>query len=511
MAHKDPHILFTLPADWPRLSRLVLFVAGTATTLVFAPLAWAIFAPLIILPLLFLALSLSPKDAAAHFFWFGFGLFLAGTYWIYISVFVFGNAAVWIALLLMLGLSYIMASFLWLAGWLTSQLSHGEPWRLALVGPAAWVLIEWLRGWVLSGFPWLAMGYAQIDLPLAGWAPILGVYGVSFMLLLSSAAILVALMSTQRERVVALVVAVSPWIVGGVLLAADWTESYGAATRVTIVQGGVAQDKKWLAAQRQPTLDFYRRSTLSVPDSKLVVWPEVAVPALDDQVSGFLNTVESDARGNQQTVVLGILERDFTRSEAGRVYNSVLMLGAPERQSYRKRHLVPFGEYFPVPAPVREWMRLRNLPHADLAAGDAVQPLLEAANGARLAVAVCYEDAYGAEQLYALPAADILVNVSNDAWFGDSIAPHQHLQIARMRSLEVGRHTVRATNTGLSAFIGPKGELLASGGQFMPELMTRDVPRFRGSTPYVKVGNWPIIGFCSLLLAFFWLRSRAGI
>jgi apolipoprotein N-acyltransferase len=489
---------------------LLLFAAGAVATILFAPIGWGIVAPLVLLPLLFLALTLSPRDAAAHFFWFGFGLFLTGTYWIYISVYVFGNADVWIALLLMVGLSWIMATFLWLAGWVTSHLSRGEPWRLVLVGSAAWVLVEWLRGWILSGFPWLAMGYAQIDTPLAGWAPLLGVYGVSFMLLASTAAALAVFLTTQRQRVFALVACVLPWITGAILLTVDWTESYGDAMRVTIVQGGVLQDKKWLAEQRQPTLEFYRRSTMSVPDSELVVWPEVAVPALDDQVASYLDAVERDARANGQSVLLGILMRDFTRSEAGRVYNGVLMLGTDSRQSYRKRHLVPFGEYFPVPAAVREWMRLRNLPHADLAAGEALQPLLIAANDAQLAVAICYEDAYGAEQLYAFPGADILINVSNDAWFGDSIAPHQHLQIARMRSLEVGRYAVRATNTGVSAFIGPKGGLLATGGQFAPEVMTRDIHRRRGSTPYIVNGNWPIITLGFLIVGFFWVRSRAG-
>jgi len=209
--------------------------------------------------------------------------------------------------------------------------------------------------------------------------------------------------------------------------------------------------------------------------------------------------------------LLGILEYNVERSVEPRIYNSVILLGSDERQVYRKRHLVPFGEYFPVPDSVREWMRMQNLPYSDLSAGDDVQPLLTAANGAKLAVAVCYEDAYGAEQLYAFPGADILINVSNDAWFGDSIAPHQHLQIARMRALEVGRYAVRATNTGISAFIGPFGELLETGKQFEPEIMTADIRARKGTTMYADCGNWPVMVFCFLLLGVFWIRSRAGI
>ncbi len=156
-------------------------------------------------------------------------------------------------------------------------------------------------------------------------------------------------------------------------------------------------------------------------------------------------------------------------------------------------------------------MRLRNLPHADIAAGEAVQPLIETANGVKIAVAVCYEDAYGAEQLYALPDAELLVNVSNDAWFGDSIAPHQHLQIARMRAIEVGRNTIRATNTGISAFIGFDGSIRDRSNSAQMLTMTSNVQKRRGATPYVDMGNWPIVGASFAILAFFWLRSRTGL
>jgi len=508
---RNQNFLFSLTADRPILSRLLVFVIGAATTLVFAPAEWSILAPLLIFPLLFIALTVSPKDAAAHFFWFGFGLFLTGTYWIYISVHVFGNAAVWIALLLMVGLSLIMAAFLWLAGWLMSRLSHGEPWRLLFVAPAAWVLVEWVRGWILTGFPWLSQGYGQIDAALAGWAPVFGIYGVSFMLLFGTAAILVVIMESGKKRLIAIPLIVLPSIIGSVLGGVEWTEPYGKAIRTTIIQAGVPQDQKWLTSQRQSILDFYRGATLSVPDSGLIIWPEVAIPALQTQVADYLNIVDGDARRNGQTILLGILENSIERSTQARIFNSVLMLGAEQRQFYRKRHLVPFGEYFPVPASVREWMKMQNLPYSDLAKGSDIQPLLIAANGATLAIAVCYEDAYGAEQLYAFPDADILINVSNDAWFGESIAPYQHLQIARMRALEVGRYSVRSTNTGISAFIGPEGELLQTGKQFEEEIMTMDIRSHRGATVYAELGNKPVLGLCLAILGFFWIRSRTGI
>ncbi len=508
---KDPNFIYRFPADRPAVSRLVAFVLGAAMPLGFAPFGWSLLVPLLLLPLLFVCLITSPRDARAHAFWFGFGMFLTGTYWIYISVHVYGQAALWIALLLMVGLALIMAAIISIAGWLISRLSHGEPSLLLFVAPAAWVLAEWLRGWVLTGFPWLALGYGQIDLPLAGWAPLLGVYGVSFMLMISITALLVMLTSTGKLRIVALAAVVIPWLGGGLLQRVEWTAPSGAPIVSTIIQAGVSQDQQWRPETLLPIMQFYARSTASVPDSELIVWPEVAIPSVDDRVESFISAMEDSAYRNGQSVLFGILERSFEQTSAGRVYNSVFIVGGDERQAYRKRHLVPFGEYFPVPASVRAWMKMQNLPHSDLAAGAPVQPLLVARNGAKLAVAICYEDAYAAEQLYALPEASLLINVSNDAWFGDSIAPHQHLEIARMRALEVGRFVIRSTNTGISAFIDADGQLLQTGLQFEPQIMTSEVQPRQGLTPYAAVGNRLVIGLCLLIIGISWLRSRAGL
>jgi apolipoprotein N-acyltransferase len=439
----------------PRLMWLVFFVVGALLVLSFAPFGLYQLAPLLLLPVLYSCLVSSAKVAARHCFWFGCGLFLAGTYWLYVSIHVFGQAPLWIAIFLMVGLVIVMGLYYAATGWLINHLSAGKVHRLLLAAPAAWVLVEWFRGWFLSGFPWMSLGYAQIDSPLSGLAPLIGVYGVSALPVFSAA------------------------------------------------------DKKWLPAQFRPTLELYRAAAFDDGDHELMVWPEVAIPAAMDQVDGYLQALQSALRVRKQTLVLGILERN---SQESRIYNSVLMLDGRTRQIYRKRHLVPFGEVFPVPDFVRDWMRLMSLPHSDINAGAAEQPLLVTAGGQRLVVAVCYEDAYGAEQLYALPEASILINVSNDAWFGDSIAPHQHLEIARMRALEVGRSVVRATNNGVSAFIGPQGELLQSGPQFEFVSMTRDVVPMGGLTPYARWGNWPVVLAASAILAGCgWLRRRGAV
>ena len=507
-----PTSVLLLPADRPRLSRLIFFLLGCVTTLAFAPFGLSLLVPVVLVPLLYVTFTVSPRDAGWHGFWFGFGLFLTGTYWIYISVVVFGQAPVWIALFLMIALVLIMSVYFWIVAWLIARLSHGEPWLLLVVAPAAWVIVEWARGWLFTGFPWMALGYSQVDSAMAGWAPVLGVYGVSALMVLTAAAILVAIMTRGRQQVVAIALVLLPTIIGAMLKPVDWTEPDGEPLVATIIQGGVSQDRKWLPEQFQPTLNYYRGETLGAAGSDIVLWPEVAVPAVTDRVEGYIQAIEGDARGSGQLVLFGILERVTERGATEpSVYNSIVAVGGTERMVYRKRHLVPFGEYFPVPDTVREWMRMLSLPHSDLSDGAAVQPLITTPGGVRLAAAICYEDAYAAEQLYALPDAGILINVSNDAWFGDSIAPHQHLQIARMRSLEAGRFTVRATNTGISAFIGPKGKVEQSGEQFAPVTMTRNVQAMKGSTPYVAAGNWPVLVFGWVVLGVSWLRSRASL
>jgi apolipoprotein N-acyltransferase len=500
-----------LPADRPRISQLIFFIMGCMTTLAFAPFGLSLIVPIVLVPFLYVCLTNSPRDSARHAFWFGFGLFLTGTYWIYISVAVFGQAPIWIALFLMLSLVLIMSTYLWITGWLVSRLASGEPWYLLLVAPAVWVVVEWARGWLFTGFPWMALGYSQVDSALAGWAPVIGVYGVSTLMVLSTAAILVAIMTRGRQQIIAVTLVLLPGLMGAILKNVDWTDADGDPLTATIIQGGISQDRKWLPEQFRPTLEYYQAETRKVVNSDLVVWPEVAIPAVSDRVEGYFQSLESDVRITGQTILFGILERQTERTIEPKVYNAIFLFDGTKRQSYRKRHLVPFGEYFPVPAKVREWMRMMSLPNRDLTAGDDVQPLLETSSGVKLSVAICYEDAYGTEQLYALPDAGILINVSNDAWFGGSIAAHQHLQIARMRSLEAGRHTIRSTNTGISAFIGPKGKVHETGAQFVPVTMTRDVQPMQGSTPYSVIGNWLVLILSTVVIGVFWIRARANL
>ena len=491
-------------AGRPLAAAIVCLVIGAITTLSFAPFGYWFLAPLAAAAMMLVFFVAEPKLSARLGFAYGVGVFLSGTYWIYVSVHVFGQAPLAVALLLMFGLVLIMATYLGFIGWALSTLSAGRPWQMALVAPALWAFVEWLRGWALSGFPWLSFGYGQIDSPLAGWAPVIGIYGVSWMLLVSAAAI-VPLMAAPRAGRSAVLLLAMPWLTGALLQQETWTEAEGEAVETTIVQGGVPQDRKWLRQQFVPTLNLYRDALLDAEDSDLVVWPEVAIPAISNQVEDYLSLLERDIRRRRQTLALGILE---PHSNGLQVYNSVFMLDGAERQAYRKRHLVPFGEYFPVPDFVREWMRLLALPNTDMQKGADRQPLLTTAQGVSVAAAICYEDAYGAEQLYAFPEAAMIVNVSNDAWFGESIAPYQHLQVAQMRALEVERPVIRATNNGISAFIDHRGQVTDVAPQFELATLTRSVQPRGGLTPYAATGNPPLLILLVAIVLVPWLLDR---
>jgi len=488
---------------WP--AWIAMFCLGALTVLSFAPFSWYLLAPVLVIPLLYCFFYCEPRQSAILGFAYGAGLFLTGTHWLYISIHIFGQVPWFLAVLLMVTLVFIMAVYYAAIGFFISTSSRRKPWIFLAVAPTTWIIFEWLRGWLLTGFPWMTLGYSQIDSPLAGFGPIAGIYGVSLIAVTSASAIMIFLILSSTRRYMVLCIAIVPWFIGGVLRTIDWTEVAGPPVRATVVQGGVPQDRKWLREQFRPTLELYRSSLIQNADSDLVLWPEVAIPAVIDQVGSYIETLQSDISKVNTTLLLGILERDESLTH---VYNSVIALDGLSLQSYKKRHLVPFGEYFPVPDSIREWMRMMNLPFSDISPGVSVQPLLRMPDGNALSVAICYEDAYAAEQLYALPDATILINVSNDAWFGDSIAPHQHLQIARMRALEVGRYVIRATNNGISAFISPDGDLIQTGEQFRYATITEDVVPRTGVTPYTVVGNRLVITFSLVISGFFALRTR---
>jgi len=461
--------------------------AGALLACAFAPLnLWplAILCPAL---LMWLWEGASPRRAAWSGFCFGAGTFALGTPWLYISIHDVAQAPMVLALALVLALVLIMAAYHWLLGWLSAvALPARGPWRWLVGLPALWLLVEWWRGWFLSGFPWLSLGYSQTDTWLAGIAPVTGVYGLSALLLLASGALVALVRGSRAVRVLAAALLLLPWPLGALLGHVSWTRAQGPVISAAILQGAVPQDLKWQADNIEPTRELYTGLNQQALGASLIIWPEAALPQLANEVSRYLGQQWSTARQHGSDLVMGIL-----RFEDDKYYNSILTL-SDKVSFYDKHHLVPFAEYFPVPGFIRSWLEFMDLPYSDFEAGPAIQPSVAAA-GTRLALGICYEDAYGSLNLQALASAGLLVNVTNDAWFGHSWARYQHFQIARMRAIEAQRPLLRAANDGISAMVGPHGEVLAQAPQFVPTVLRGTVQPRVGLPPYARCGNWLIV------------------
>jgi apolipoprotein N-acyltransferase len=471
--------------------------AGALLACAYAPLGWWPLAILCPAVLMWLWQGETPRRAAWLGFLFNAATFAAGTYWLYISIHGFGHAPVWVAMFLMICLVVIMGLYHALVGYCVARWLPERGWVRWLVGmPAAWLFIEWWRGWFLSGFSWLSLGYSQTDTWLAGFAPVVGVYGISALLLVCAGALTALVVGNGLQRIVAAVVLVLPWIAGAVLERADWTRPAGQPITVAVLQGAIPQDEKWQEDHRDSTLKLYHDLTLRALGRRLIVMPESAPPDLANNVVPWIKDLYREAHTHGSGLVFGVVRES---DDGDKYYNSVLALD--ERVSwYDKAHLVPFAEFFPVPDFVRSWMRLMSLPYSDFTRGGVDQPPLPA-GGLKLGTTICYEDAYGSSMLEGLHDADALVNVTNDAWFAHSTARYQHFQIARMRAMEARRYLIRAANDGVSAVVGPHGEVIARAPEFTPFVLESTVVPRTGLPPYARVGNFAVVGLSLVALA----------
>ncbi|KAF0099716.1 MAG: apolipoprotein N-acyltransferase [bacterium] len=485
----------------PALAPLLSALLGALAVAGFAPLGWYPLSILSLAGLFHLARAATPWHAFLLGWSYGLGLFLAGVSWIYVSISTYGGMPVPLAVLATLLFCAFIALFPALALAAAARLATPGRGRVALALPAAWVLGEWLRGWIFTGFPWLALGYSQApDSPLAGFAPVLGVYGVSLLAALSAgliAAIVPRAGRVGQSRLPALAGLAVLWLAGLALHSVDWTRPTAAPVRVALLQGNIAQDLKFRPEKLEATLGHYARAVLA-SDARLIVLPETALPLFRSAVPrDYLDLLAEHARTRDGDIVLGIPED----AGPGRYYNSILTLGASPEGVYRKAHLVPFGEF--VPFGFRWAVDLMSIPLGDFGRGDPDQPPLAAA-GEKLAVNVCYEDAFGEERIAAARTSTLLVNVSNDAWFGESLAPWQHLQIGAMRSLEAGRWQLRANNTGITAILDDKGRVRAQLAPFIVGTLHGEARGRTGDTPYLVLGNWPAVLGALGLLALAW-------
>jgi apolipoprotein N-acyltransferase len=490
-------------------SYFISLLLGALGVLAFAPFAqrWLIF--ISFAWLLFAWSRATPRQVLLHGWLFSLGLQSAGVSWIYYSLHYHGGTPSAFAALMIVLLAMYLSIYPALAGYVGARFCKTSATiKLVVLWPLTWGLAEWLQGWVMTGFAWMQPGYTQIDLPLSGFAPLLGAHGVG-VLVVMSAAVLVLLISQAgyRQRRVwthAVAPLVLCWVLGALLQQVSWTTPTAEPVRVALVQGNFAQSLKWQRDMHNITLRRYRELTLQHRDADLVLWPETAIPDYQHRVPQYLQQLQEDMRATNTDLLLGIFIKN---TDTGYYNNALLNI---DGSSYRKRHLVPLGEFIPLRFLISIFNRWVDIPMSDIEAGATEQALLQAA-GQPLGVTICFEDAFSRDLRRDLPQATLLLNISNDAWFEDSHESYQHHEIARMRALETGRYMVRATNTGISSVIDDKGRVVAASPHFKVDVLRAEAQPMTGATPYVWWGDALLLLVSIATLAWAVLRVKAVI
>jgi len=474
------------------------FLAGAATVLAFAPVGLFPLAAATFAYLIHLWMQAPPRLCFWRGFWFGFGLYLAGVSWVYVSLHTFGGMPLPLAGIATVGYCAFLALFPAAAGWLQARIPASNWVRACLLIPSAWVLFEWTLDWIFTGFPWMAIGYASVGWPLQGYAPLGGVYLLTFATLALAGLLWLLVHGPRKAECVMVIVGIVG--VGQALHAVQWTRPSGEPINAALLQGNIEQEMKFNPQRYAGIFDSYARLAEGT-GAKLIVLPETALPRFYHRIHpAELARLEAAARSNGGDLLLGV---PYAQGED--YYNSVLTLGVSPQQSYHKRHLVPFGEFIP---PGFGWvLEILHIPMSDFGRGSAEQPPLAVA-GQRVAVNICYEDVFGDEIARRAADSTLLVNMSNVAWFGDSLAPAQHLQIARLRAIETGRMHLTATNTGITAAIDRDGRVLGRLPQFAEARLEVAAQGYEGMTPYLHLYHWPIVVFSLLWLALFTIRAR---
>ena len=489
------------------LRAVFALAAGIALPFAFAPFAFWPIAFLSPAVFFLLCLSLSPRRALLIGGLYGLGYFGFGVYWIYYSVHLFGGAIVILSVLITLLFVTGMALFPMFGAWLFARLNRTRvPLFSAVLFASIWSSLELLRGWLFGGFPWLLVGYTQIDTVFSGYAPVIGVYGIGWIVVFCAASLASIIKTKQRiERVFAAFLLVGFSGLAAYINPFEWSEPKQTELEMRLVQGNIKQEMKFSRERLESSLRTYAELTRSSPaGTQVVVWPETAIPTYFSRVDEVLEPFVSEMEQRGTDVLSG----GFYLDSEDRSYNSFRQLGG-EQALYSKRHLVPFGEFMPMRFLLDYVSRFIVIPMSDLsAASGPVEPL--AIQGEELGISICYEDVFGEEMRASLPASTVLINVSNDAWFGDSSAPHQHQEMARMRAREFSRPLMRVTNTGISSAIDYRGKIRDSIPQMTKGVLDVSVTPRIGTTPYVILGNLPVIILCALVIGIAILWRRKG-
>ncbi len=503
----DPAARGTKPSA---ASLVVAALAGGASLFSFEPFGWW---PIqfILLGWLFYQVGLgsSVKRATLLGWAFGFGWSVGAMFWLYTFMTRFahlpGILGVIGVVLLGLYMGLFGAFATGISAWLRQRWSLPISAFVLLVLPVAWGVSEWMRGWVFTGFPWSVSGYAHDASPLAGYAPLIGVYGIGVVVALCAGCLV---MLTQRARVPAIALLAIVMAAGAGLRTVEWTQVTGNPLTVRLLQGNIPQDQKFDYAFLTSILQRYHGMITAAP-ADLIATPETAVPVFRHQLDpGYLNSLQSFATSSGSTLAIGMPLLDGPQQYA----NSVVTVGpAPSAQSYRydKAHLVPFGEF--IPPGFRWFTDMLNLPLNDATRGEALQAPF-AVKDQLVLPNICYEDVFGEEIAYQLRAAPrpatMLLNMSNLSWYGQSSAVPQHLQISRMRTLETGRPMLRATNDGATAVIDHRGQVTHLLPFYSEGTLTATVRGTTGMTPFIRFGNLGFLTLGALALAGAWFAGR---
>lgn len=491
---------------WLRTATLV--AGGALQTLTFSPFNWWWLGPVAMALILSACLPLAPQKLFKAGWLVGLGLFGSGASWVYISISEHGNTSIPIAIVLTLIFVAGLALFHGLAFWAWGKLAKESAMRRLILFPAVWILGDWLRSWLLTGFPWLYLGTAHVDGPLAGLAPIIGVHGVTFWVTVSGAAIYAVYWFIRSGRhasagIVA-VAALIPWLAAPLLAKVQWTTLAEKPTTFSAMQGNIPQQIKWDPDFLRDQIVTYLGLTENDWNRDLILWPETAIPIPQDQAGKIIEHIEA-ALGDNSTLITGIPWYGFSeRVEDFTFHNSIMAIGNGEG-IYHKQKLVPFGEYVPLQQWLRGLIGFFDLPMSSFTRGPAHQEPLKA-NGIDVMPFICYEVAYPDFVASNARRSNLLLTISNDGWFGDSIGPLQHLQIARMRALETGRYMLRGTNNGVTAIIDHRGRIAETIPQFTRNTLRGEFLAAKGNTPYMQSGSWPVLTLAVILIVF--VRER---
>jgi apolipoprotein N-acyltransferase len=448
----------------------------------------------------------TPSGFKAGWF-FGLGWFGAGISWVHVSIADFGGLPLAGSIGLMALLCGYLALFPAAFAWLLPRAKPLTGWVIS--APILWFMVEWVRSWLFTGFPWLSLGYSQIDSPLAGWMPVIGETGVSVILM--TIAVSAALGIAQKRYLAPTLITVVFLISGWALNAYSWVAPSKDTVSIAMVQGNIKQSMRWAPEQQLPTMRKYQQMTLDHWQNRLIIWPEAAVPKLESAAEVFLQELDKQAAETDTGLVTGIVNYDFNSRQA---FNNLIVVGKRQADDqvghyaylhnnrFDKHHLLPFGEYIPFENWLRKLAPIFDLPMSSFTRGQFLQPNL-LANGISLAPAICFEIAFPRQIAANLTdQTDFIITVSNDAWFGASHGPDQHLEIAQARAKEFALPVLRATNNGITAFIDHRGQIISRLPQFEAGVLSADIPSTDGKTPYRIIGDLPmwILTFAFMLL-----------